>query len=555
MSSPPTTGTTGALGTLHGVGVGPGDPELLTLAAVRVIVQADVVAFHSARHGVSVARGIVAAHLRPDHVEEHLVYPVTTEATDHPGGYDGALADFYDAATARLAAHLESGRDVALLAEGDPFVHSSYQHLHARLAGRFPTRVVPGISSVTAAGASLGRPLVEATETLSVLPGTLAEEELTARLGESDAAVVLKLGRTFPAVRRALERAGRLEEAWYVERASTDREQVARLADVDPVGVPYFALAVVPSRAGVVVPSRSNGVVPSRAAVVVPSLADVVVPPRAGAPGGTAEATGTARTAGRKGASPGEVAVAGLGPAGPLWLTPEAKAALQSATDLVGYATYTARVPARPGLAVHASDNKVESERAEFALDLARRGHRVVVVSSGDPGIFAMASAVLEVACEERYAAVPVRVLPGITAASAVAARVGAPLGHDFATISLSDRLKPFDVVRERVLAAARADLVLALYNPASRERTWQVERLREALLQVRGAQTPVVLARAVGGPQERVRVTTLGELDPALVDMRTLLLVGSSRTRACPRGGGTVVFTPRRYPEATGEG
>lgn len=512
-------------GTLIGVGVGPGDPQLLTLAAVAAISTSPVVAFHSARHGRSVARGIVATHLRDGHVEEHLVYPVTTETTDHPGGYEGALADFYDEATARLARHLAAGRDVALLAEGDPFVHSSYQHLHERLAARFPTRVIPGISSITAAGASLGRPLVESTETLVVLPGTLPEEELAARLGEADAAVVMKLGRTFPTVRAALQRIGRLDEAWYVERASTSRERVARLADVDPASVPYFALAVLPSRVGAICADEQ--------VAGDPLVADERVA--------------------------GEVAVVGLGPAGALWLTPEAKAALQSATDVIGYATYTDRVPARPGLTIHRSDNKVESERAEFALDLARRGHRVAVVSSGDPGVFAMASAVLEVACEPDYAHVPVRVLPGVTAAHAAAARVGAPLGHDYATISLSDRLKPLDVVRDRVRAAAAADLVLALYNPASRERTWQVGVIRDDLLALRPATTPVVVARAVGSDEESVTVTTLGELDPAIVDMRTLLIIGSSQTVAVTRAPGTspsrVTYTPRRYPDAGASG
>lgn len=560
MTAPPTSP-----GTLVGVGVGPGDPMLLTLAAVDAITRADVVAFHSARHGVSVARGIVEAHLRPDHVEEHLVYPVTTEATTHPGGYAGALADFYDAATARLAEHLAAGRSVALLAEGDPFVHSSYQHLHARLADRFPTRVVPGISSITAVGASLGRPLVESTETLSVLPGTLGEEELAARLGEADAAVVMKLGRTFSTVRAALARVGRLEDAWYVERASTPRERVLRVVDVDPAQVPYFSLVVLPSRTGDPAAKRALDAARHAAAreidatgadvtAVAPTVRETVDASVGDGPAATgSDATESDATGSDPGESVavGEVAVVGLGPAGPLWLTPEAKAALQAATDVVGYTTYVRRVPARPGLARHDSDNKVESERAEFALDLAARGHRVVVVSSGDPGVFAMASAVLEVACEPAYADVPVRILPGMTAAHAAAARVGAPLGHDYATISLSDRLKPFDVVRERVRAAARADLVIAMYNPASRERTWQVGTIREDLLAIRDPSTPVVVARAVGAPDECVRVTTLGELDPDVVDMRTLLLVGSSRTVAARRGsnGQDVVYTPRRYP------
>ena len=499
-------------GRLYGVGLGPGDPNLMTLRAVELIGAADVVAYHSARHGRSIARGIAADHLRGDQVEEALVYPVTTEFTDHPGGYRAALEEFYEQAAQRLAGHLDAGRDVAVLCEGDPFLFGSYQHMHKRLAHRYPTEVVPGISSVNAAASRLGRPLVEDREVLTVLPGTLPEEELAARLSSTDSAVVLKLGRTFPAVKRALQRAGRLEDAWYVERATMAGERTGRLADVDEESVPYFSVALVPSEVGA--PAGTVGV-------------------HAPSPG------------------PGEVVVVGLGPAGPTWLTPEARGALAVADDLVGYSTYVDRVPSRPDQRRHASDNKVESERATFALDLARSGRRVAVVSSGDPGVFAMASAVLEVACEDAYADVPVRVLPGVTAAHAAAARVGAPLGHDFATISLSDRLKPFDVVSRRVAAAAAADLVLALYNPASRSRTWQVAAVRELLLEHRAPDTPVVVARDVGGPQESVRVVALAELEPTEVDMRTLLIVGSSQTQAVRRADGRqVVWTPRRYPE-----
>jgi precorrin-2 C20-methyltransferase/precorrin-3B C17-methyltransferase len=502
-----------APGHLYGVGLGTGDPGLLTLRAVEVIQGVDVVAFHSARHGRSIARGIAAGHLRTDHVEEPLVYPLTTEATDHPGGYRGALDDFYEEAATRLATHLDAGRSVAVLSEGDPFIYSSYQHLHKRLAHRYPTEVVPGVSSISAAAQALGRPLTEADEVLTVLPGTLAPEELAARLATTDTAVVLKLGRTFGTVRGALERAGRLEDAWYVERATMAGQRVAPLADVAAESVPYFAMAVLPSTVGA----------PPTAVPAVPSDP----------------------------ATRGEVTVVGLGPAGPLWLTPEAQAALAAADDLVGYTTYLARVPERPGQRRHLSDNKVESERAELALDLARRGRRVAVVSSGDPGVFAMASAVLEVACEERYAAVPVTVLPGMTAAHAAAARAGAPLGHDYATISLSDRLKPWDVVARRLEAVAAADLVLAVYNPASRERRHQVAEMRDLLLGYRKPDTPVVVARDVGGPGESVQVVDLGDLDPGSVDMRTLLIVGSTQTRRAQRAGGaTVVWTPRRYPE-----
>ncbi|MFI1797571.1 precorrin-2 C(20)-methyltransferase [Streptomyces sp. NPDC020379] len=494
-------------GRLYGVGLGPGDPSLMTVRAVEVIASADVVAYHSARHGRSIARSIAERHLRPDHIEERLVYPVTVEGTDHPGGYRGAMEEFYEEAAARLAAHLDAGRSVAVLAEGDPLFYSSYMHMHKRLSGRYPTEVVPGVTSVSAAAAALGSPLVEGEEVLTILPGTLPEEELTARLASTDSAVVMKLGRTFPAVRGALERAGRLADARYVERATMAGQRTEALADVEPESVPYFSVAVLPSR--VDAPAAAGG--------------------------------------------QGEVVVVGLGPAGPLWLTPEARGELAAADDLVGYSTYIDRVPVRPGQRRHPSDNKVESERAEFALDLARQGRRVAVVSSGDPGVFAMATAVLEVASEDPYREVPVRVLPGMTAAHAAASRAGAPLGHDYAVISLSDRLKPWEVIAERLRSAAAADLVLALYNPGSRSRLWQVGKARELLLEHRTPDTPVVLGRDVGGPEESVRIVRLGDLDPAEVDMRTILLVGSTQTRAVRRGEGggeEVVWTPRRYPE-----
>jgi precorrin-2 C20-methyltransferase/precorrin-3B C17-methyltransferase len=245
----------------------------------------------------------------------------------------------------------------------------------------------------------------------------------------------------------------------------------------------------------------------------------------------------------------GRVDVVGLGPAGRDWLTPQAHAALAAADHLVGYGPYLDRVPHNPRQHRHASDNRVESERAEFALDLALRGERVAVVSSGDPGVFAMASAVIEVAAEPRYAGVDVTVIPGLTAAQAVASQVGAPLGHDFATISLSDRLKPWEVVADRLDAAARADLVIAIYNPASRSRRTQVEDARAVLLRHRSADTPVVVGRAVGSDEQQITVTTLGELDVDAIDMRCLLIVGSSQTQVVDGPSGKRVFTPRRYP------
>jgi precorrin-2 C20-methyltransferase/precorrin-3B C17-methyltransferase len=481
-------------GTLFGVGLGPGDPELVTVKAARVIGEADVVAYHSARHGRSIARAIAEPYLRPGQIEEHLVYPVTTETTDHPGGYAGALEDFYAEAASRIARHLDAGRNVVLLAEGDPLFYSSYMHLHTRLTERFDAVIVPGVTSVSAASAAISTPLVAGDEVLSVLPGTLPVAELARRLSDADAAVVLKLGRSYPAVREALSIAGQLDDAIYVERASTGGQRVLPAASVDETSVPYFSLAVVP--------------------------------------GGR-----------RRESRCGNVAVVGLGPGHVDWMTPQSRRELADATDLIGYGPYLDRVPLRDGQRRHASDNTDEVMRARLACSLAEQGRAVAVVSSGDPGVFAMATAVLEEA--KQWPGLSVRVIPAMTAAQAVASRVGAPLGHDYAVISLSDRLKPWDVIAARLSAAATADMVLAIYNPASKSRTWQVAAMRDLLLEQRDPGTPVVIGRDVSGPDERVTVVRLADLDPAEVDMRCLLIVGSSQTQWYDDR----VFTPRRYP------
>jgi len=484
----------GVRGVLWGVGLGPGDPELVTVKAARVIGQADVVAYHSARHGRSIARSIAEPYLREGQIEEHLVYPVTTETTDHPGGYAGAMEDFYLDAADRIAAHLLAGRDVALLAEGDPLFYSSYMHMHTRLTERFDAVIVPGVTSVSAASAAVATPLVQGDEVLSILPGTLPTAELTRRLADSDAAVVMKLGRSYPAVREALSRSGRLTGAFYVERASTAQQKVCPAAEVESEKVPYFSMVLVPGMR-------------------------------------TPDTTG------------GSVAVVGLGPGDHAWMTPQSRRELAAATDLIGYGPYLDRVAVRDGQRLHPSDNTDERARARLACTLAEQGRTVAVVSSGDPGVFAMATAVLEEA--QQWPEVEVRVIPAMTAAQAVASRVGAPLGHDYAVISLSDRLKPWDVIAARLSAAAAADLVLAIYNPASKTRTWQVAAMRDLLLEHRTPDTPVVIGRDVSGPRESVRVVRLAELDPAEVDMRCLLIIGSSQTV----WDGDRVFTPRTYP------
>jgi precorrin-3B C17-methyltransferase len=245
----------------------------------------------------------------------------------------------------------------------------------------------------------------------------------------------------------------------------------------------------------------------------------------------------------------GRVTVVGL-PGRADWCLPSVVERLRAATDLVGYGPYLDLVPVATSAARHPSDNRVEADRARHALALAAEGRDVVVVSAGDPGVFAMASAVMEVLDEEPdgHAGIEVEVLPGITAALALASRVGAPLGHDFCLISLSDVLKPWAVVEARLRAAAGADFVIALYNPASRHRPWQLGRTLEVLGEHRDPTTPVAVGRNVGRPGESVAVATLATLDVAAVDMSTVLLVGSSATRAVAhRPLGSSLYTPRR--------
>lgn len=495
-------------GRLFGVGLGPGDPELVTLKAARLIGAADVVAYHSGTHGRSIARSIAAGLLPVGAVEESLVYPVTTGQTKHPGGYRGAVDDFYDASAERLAVHLAAGRTVVVLCEGDPMFYGSFMYLHDRLADRYPTEVVPGVTSVSAATAAAATPLVRQQDVLTVLPGTLPVPELARRLADTDGAAIMKLGRTFPAVREALRQAGRLEEALYVERASTRGQALVPVKDVDPAAVPYFSIIIVPG----------DGRLP-----VAPAMPD--------RPG------------------PAELLVLGLGPGPQDWVSPEVTAALAGIDHVVGYAPYVNRVPQREGLQRHVSGNTVELDRARFALRLAAAGERVAVVSGGDAGVFGMAAAVFEAAQAPELADVPIRVLPGITAAQAVAARAGAPLGGDYAVLSLSDRLKPWAVIEDRLRHIARADLALAIYNPASRSRTRQLADALAVLRAERASDTVVVVGRDVGRDGEALHRTTLGELDPDAVDMKCLLLVGARGTRVTATGR---VWTPRSVPSVS---
>lgn len=239
----------------------------------------------------------------------------------------------------------------------------------------------------------------------------------------------------------------------------------------------------------------------------------------------------------------GSLCIAGLGPGHALLITPEVSHALAEATDVVGYLPYVARIAPRDGLTLHASDNRVELERARAALAMAAAGRRVVVVSSGDPGVFAMAAAVMEaLEGQPPWQQLDIRILPGITAMLAAAAKAGAPLGHDFCAINLSDNLKPASLIEARVRAAAGADFAMAFYNPRSASRPDTFGRVLGVLREVCDAERLLIFARAVSTPDENIRTVTLADATADMADMRTVVIVGNAATRRV----GRFVYTPR---------
>ncbi len=241
----------------------------------------------------------------------------------------------------------------------------------------------------------------------------------------------------------------------------------------------------------------------------------------------------------------GNLTIAGLGPGAESLVTPEVTEALNAATDIVGYIPYVARIQPRAGLTLHPSDNRVEIDRARESLAMAAAGKRVVIVSSGDPGVFAMASAVFEaLEAAPGYHALSISVLPGITAMLAAAARAGAPLGHDFCCINLSDNLKPWSVIEHRLRHAARADFAMAFYNPRSASRPEGFARTLATLREECAPDRLIIFARAVSTPDEHLHTTTLAQATPEMADMRTVVILGNSATRRVGRW----VYTPRDY-------
>ena len=247
----------------------------------------------------------------------------------------------------------------------------------------------------------------------------------------------------------------------------------------------------------------------------------------------------------------GWVKIAGLGPGSENLITPEVNDAISLSTDIVGYISYIARIKSREGLTLHASDNRGEIERAKEALRIATEGGKVVVVSSGDPGVFAMASAIFE-AVEKgplEWRNLEIDVLPGITSMLAAAARVGAPLGHDFCAINLSDNLKPWSIIEKRIRLAADGDFAMGFYNPRSKARPNQFGTALNILKQICDKDTPIVFAHAVSTPYEKIKISSLNAALPEMADMRTIVLIGSSKTRLIERAGQTpYIYTPRSW-------
>ncbi len=540
MSGQPTTAQPGHL---YGVGVGPGDPQLITLLGASLIGSADVIVFHAGTGKQSIAQRIAADLIPESALIEELRYPVTIKGSEHPGGYYAALETFYDECVDRLGAHLAAGRSVVVLAVGDPLFYGSFMYVHDTLSQTYPSRIVPGVTSISAASAAMGTGLCRHEDTLIVLPGTLPVPELARRLADTDAAVIMKLGKTFEGVREAIRQAGLTDRAWYVERASDAAEKAMPLAEVTADAVPYMSIILIPGlgrrddRAG-------------RASAAVFSAPDT------GTSDGVALSVGetSAPTSGAEKSVPGTVYVVGLGPGPDKWLSPEASEVLGAVDHVIGYAPYVARVPQREGLTRHPSGNTVEVDRGQQALALALAGESVAVVSGGDAGVFGMASAVFEAIEEATSAAgstaenvaalnVPVQIVPGITAAHAASALAGAALGGDHMLLSLSDRLKPWNVIEARLRAAAEGDVAVAIYNPRSASRPDQFGAARTLLLTVMLPGRVVVVARHVGRDAESLTVTTLGDLDPESIDMGCMVIIGSSTTKVSATGR---VWTPR---------
>ncbi|MCC6419756.1 MAG: precorrin-3B C(17)-methyltransferase [Gemmataceae bacterium] len=493
------------MGRFWAVGVGPGDPDLLTVKAVEVIRRAHVLYHAGPRSDEGRAWQIIRHLVHPEKQVRLLLH--------EPMRVASARGDrsAYRSATEQIAIDCRAGLDVALVTEGDPTLYSTASYVWELLRELYPdvpVDVIPGITSIAAAAARVGWPLAQRGETVAILPTGYRRDELRPILEQFSTVCLLKVAQALPDLTEALAQLPDGGAAVYAENVATADEWISHDLTTAAGRDAYFALILVRHGAS---------------------------------PPATPEPTGSPCVA----PGAGKLWVVGLGPGDPTLLTPQAREALRSVEVVVGYDAYldALRPLALPG-EFRGSPIGAEAERARLALDLATAGRRVALVSSGDAGVYGMASLVLETA--EAIPEVAVEIVPGVTAALAAAALLGAPLGHDFACVSLSDLLTPWTVITRRLDAAGQGDFVVALYNPVSRKRTWQLPQARDILLRHRGPGTPVgVIDRAFRAGQ-RVRLTTLGELSGEGLGMETVVIVGSSTTRII-RGR---MVTPRGYGE-----
>jgi precorrin-2 C(20)-methyltransferase len=481
------------LGRFWAVGVGPGDPGLITVKAADVLRSAGSIYHAGPEDTKGRALDVVREILRPEQMVHALLQVSMAEAS-------ASEREAYRPGVERIAADCRRGVDVAYITEGDPTLYSTAAHvwgLLAELHPDIPANIVPGVSSITAAAARVAWPLAQRDETLCVFPASHHAAQLHAYLQSDRNICFLKPSSALPALVDAINKQGPECEAVYIEELGTAKEwlthDLAQAIGRDK----YFSLVLLRRTPK---PRRPQ---PFRA----------------------------------------KVWVVGLGPGDPALLTRQALCVLHGADDLVGYEAYLKRLePIGLRGVFHGLPIGAEAERARLALELARQGRQVALVSSGDPGVYGMASLFLEAAQVEPN--VDIEVIPGVTAATAAAALLGAPLGHDFACISLSDLLTPWPIIEKRLEAAGKGDFVVALYNPASRERTWQLARARDILLRHRPGATPVGLVTGAYRARASVHQTTLEKLTADGVTMETTVVIGSSTTRSID---GRLV-TPRGY-------
>lgn len=495
-------------GRFWAVGVGPGDPRLLTVKAVEILQSVQVLYHPGPGPDSGRAWEIVRALPRP------ATQRVVALAEPMSSGEDWRA--YYLPLVDQIASTCLAGQDAAFICEGDPTLYSTAACIWQLLAERHPRiaiEVVPGVSSVMAAAARVRWPLAQKGEPLAILPASYHAAELHDWISRFPNLCLLKPARALPDIVRALETFGPAREAIYIENLGTNREWVT--SDLASIleRKQYFSLVLVRAPGG------------------VQQLAEPI----------DQEKQPDSQAA-------GAVIVVGLGPGDADLLTPRALTALQQAHAIVGYEGYLKPLAGLdlPGELIGSPIGE-EAARARQALELAQAGKQVALVSSGDAGVYGMASLLMEAA--GKTPGMDIEVIPGVTAALSAAALLGAPLGHDFACISLSDLLTPWEVIERRLESAARGDFVVALYNPLSRQRTWQLPRARDILLTGRPVTTPVGLVDKAHRIGMHVWHTTLGELTPAGVGMETMIIVGNSQTRVVD---GRMV-TPRKH--ATSEG